>query len=130
MSATLTQFRHYVPEMVSIDDATVELWLEVTSKLINPDLFGTSSDMAQVWLACHHISTRPTSGGGGGVAPAVPGASSVTVGPVSITYSASSVASVAGAALDRTVYGQRYEALAMVARACAMSLLMAPGTIL
>jgi Protein of unknown function (DUF4054) len=130
MSATLAQFRHYVPEMASIDDATVELWLEVTSKLINPDLFGTNADMAQVWLACHHISTRPTSGGGGGGIPAVPGASSITVGPVSVTYSAAMAASVSGAALDRTVYGQRYEALAMVARACAMSLFMATGTIL
>jgi len=112
------------------NDATVSLWLDITSKLVNPELFGLSADTAQVWLAAHHIVSRPSSGGGGGVVPIVPGAQSITVGPVSITYAADVAASlVAAGGFDRTVYGQRYEGLAAVARMCAASMLMGIGTI-
>jgi len=126
MAATLAQFRHYVPEMASTADATVELWLEVTVTLVNTTLFGADSDRAQIWLAAHFIATLPSSGGGGGgVAPVVPGAQSVTVGPVSITYSAAAAAAAVASGYERTAYGLRYQALLAAARLCAASLLMA-----
>lgn len=124
MAATLTQFRLQVPELASVGDSTVALWLGLTLPRINAELFGGRASEAQIWLAAHELTTSPT---GASAVPVVAGASSVSVGPVSVSY-----ATGAAAAQSRvsSIYLQRYEALARAASLGAAALLMPVGEVL
>jgi hypothetical protein len=109
--------------MAAVADATVTAWLALTLPRINPDLFGAVADQAQVWLTAHELASEP---GTGAVVPVVPGAQSITVGPVSVTYRAG--ATGPASSTSTTAYGLRYEALLRGACVAAASLIMAEPT--
>lgn len=126
MAATLAQFRSQVPAMAAVPDATVNTWLALTLPRITASLFGTEADTAQVWLTAHEIAREPT--GTSPAVPVVPGATSITVGPVSVTYGTGGAGAGASGGLGTTVYGQRYDDMVKVAMVGAASLIMAEPT--
>ena len=108
----------YARDMSTVDNAVIDLWIEVADRQIDPTVFGDRIVEAGSFLTAHFLALEgypgSASSGGGGVGPV----SQVTVGKVSVSYAnpgAAAGASTSTASLSTTKYGLRYLALVALA---------------
>lgn len=112
MAITLATFRTRFPELTSISDPVIELYLDDAELLLNEDYWGTKYELGVYYLAAHYTSRGVTAAGTTpGSLPSSGTPSSRTVDGVSVVYN-NTFASPAGgkdrlAEYGLTIYGQR-----------------------
>lgn len=55
----LAEFRTTFPEMVSVSDATVNVYLAKAARMVDSEVFGTLYDDAHGYLTAHLLTTSP-----------------------------------------------------------------------
>ena len=101
------------PELASQSDARVQLFLDQAARQLSSDTLGERYDDAQAYLTAHLMtmaqrnSVAFAAGASGAVA-------SMTVGPLSRTFSSAGSAGY-GSDLDVTTYGQEYQRILRLA---------------
>lgn len=102
MSVTPQTLRDLAPELATVPDGRLSLFIGQAERRVNRRAWGARADDGVMYLAAH----LAIQGGKGSSAPAGPVAS-VTVGEVSQSYAVAPVADSYGA----TYYGREYQAL-------------------
>lgn len=112
MAASVDIFKSMFPEFCSVDDNTVELWLNEANDYLDANAWGDCFDRACLYYTAHELSiamerknNAQAGGAGGGIV------QSASAGGLNVTYAVPNFAtqgSIDEVAYARTPYGTKY----------------------
>ena len=111
---SLIDFRQAFPEFAPSPDTTVNYWLGIGAKLVNPDRWGSMKDHGIYLVAAHFTALGLANATGRQGAGGMGAVSAKSVDKLSVSYD-TSAGSVDGAgAWNATIYGRQYAQLARI----------------
>lgn len=121
MTVTAASFRSDFPEFTDttrFPDQSVNLWLSVAAKWIDPDTWAELADFGTELFVAHHIIMQAQSAAaaasGGAIGAIVGPTSSKGVGPVSVSYDVGAVLIKDAAHWNQTNYGVQFYQLSQM----------------
>lgn len=111
MAITASDVQTFAPELAGVSTSVINLWIGWAPGAVDPDLFSTDADQAQMLWVCHNL-VRSAGGASGTAGPVT----QRDVGDVSISNS-SSIERMDWHFLKSTAYGQALYVL--IQRYCA-----------
>ncbi len=108
MTVTATSFKAKFPEFASVDDATIQSWLDESFIMLNEPCWGEKYDMGINYYTAHFLYSSIPASLDGEAEMNTGAISARSVDGTNLSYGSATPASQEDSFMSTTFYGQRY----------------------